>query len=77
MYTSILHRLVISIGAIVAIATFTLNMMRNNELVHSAFMAFAVGLAVSLISLFAIQGIASVLFKFLNEQRKSKDNEEQ
>ncbi len=76
MYLSLIHRIVIILGFISAVISFTWNMMNNREMLYSAFMAFCVSLAISLIFLFAIKTIANILFKYLNEQRKEKLKEE-
>ena len=69
MYNTLLHRLVIMSAFAVALCCFVWNIYSSGDLLYSAFIALCVLFAASIVFLIALQTVAQVLFKYLNEKR--------
>ncbi len=70
MYVHLLRRIVIMLAVVVSVICFFVNLSRGGDFFYSAFMALCVLFASSLVLMFALQAIAGVLFKHLEEKRK-------
>ncbi len=70
MNVGLLHRLVILLSFIVALVTFAFNMYVSGDILFSAFCALCVLFGVSIIMLAAMQSVASILLKHLQEKQR-------
>ncbi len=57
------------LGSLASIITFIWNFHAGSELLHCAWIAFCVGLAIGVILLVAIKTIANILFQYLKDQK--------
>lgn len=72
MYTHIIHRIVIFFGLVSAVICLIWNLAAGQELLYSAFISLCVLFASSIVLLIALQSIAKVLLKYLEEKRKEQ-----
>jgi len=80
VYTDLIHRIVVTLGFIVAVICFSCNMFWGRDLLYSAFVSLCVFFAVSTVLLMTLQGVAQVLLKHLSEKKKMQamvENEQQ
>lgn len=70
MNVGLLHRLVILLSFLVALVTFVVNMCVSGDILFSAFWALCVLFGVSIIMLAAMQSVASILLKHLQEKQR-------
>jgi len=66
---SLMNRVVIMAGFFVAVLCFAWNMFKGSDLLYSAFVSLCVLFASSIVFMFAVKSIASVLFKHLHEKK--------
>lgn len=66
---SLMHRVVIMSGFMVALVSFAWNIFKGSDLLYSAFIALCVLFASSIVFMIAVKAIAGVLFKFLQEKK--------
>ncbi|OGV56341.1 MAG: hypothetical protein A2X49_07210 [Lentisphaerae bacterium GWF2_52_8] len=66
---NLLHRVVILISFMVALVCLIWNWLSSGDLLYAAFIGIAVLFTVSIVLLLALEAIARVLFKHLQEKR--------